>query len=84
MMLAIQLINAILISITAPYMGKLVDRIGEKGPLKLYSIGLILVFLGYASFRNMWTLAWLFFAGQYFVQLQRGLHNLSKSYSPQG
>jgi hypothetical protein len=60
MMLAIQLINAILISITAPAMGKLVDRIGEKGPLRLYSIGLILVFLGYASFRNVWTLAGLF------------------------
>jgi hypothetical protein len=60
LMLAIQLINAVLISITAPQMGKFVDRVGEKGPLRLYSIGLILVFLGYASFKNMWTLAGLF------------------------
>src|SRR5258708_16226048 len=47
-MLALQFINAILISLTAPYIGKLVDKQGEKGPLTFYSIGLIVVFLGYA------------------------------------
>ena len=59
-MLALQLINAILIAVTAPYIGKLVDRRGERGPLTFYSIGLIVVFLGYASFRNVNALYALF------------------------
>jgi MFS family permease len=50
-MLALQFINAILISVTAPYMGKLVDRHGERGPLTAYAIGLIVVFLGYSQFK---------------------------------
>lgn len=59
-MLSLQLINAILISITAPYIGKLVDRIGEKGPLTFYSVGLIVVFLGYATFQTVGALYALF------------------------
>jgi hypothetical protein len=31
--------------LTAPHIGKLVDRKGERGPLTFYSIGLIVVFL---------------------------------------
>ncbi len=59
-MLAIQLINAVLISFTAPAIGRMVDKSGEKGPLRFYSIGLILVFLGYATFRSRYTLIGLF------------------------
>ena len=59
-MLSLQFINAILISITAPAIGKLVDRIGEKGPLTFYSIGLIVVFLGYATFQTVGALYTLF------------------------
>jgi predicted MFS family arabinose efflux permease len=59
-MLALQLINAILIAATAPYIGKLVDRKGERGPLTFYSIGLILVFLGYATLRTVGALYALF------------------------
>lgn len=47
-MLAIQLINAIIITLAAPSIGKWIDRKGEKRPLTWYAIGLILVFLGYA------------------------------------
>ncbi len=59
-MLSLQFLNAILISMTAPAIGKLVDRIGEKGPLTFYSIGLIVVFLGYATFQTVGALYALF------------------------
>lgn len=59
-MLALQFVNAIMISATAPLIGRLVDRHGERGPLTFYSVGLIVVFLGYASFHNVWALCALF------------------------
>lgn len=59
-MLSLQFINAILITFTAPAIGKLVDRIGEKGPLSFYSISLIVVFLGYATFQTVGALYALF------------------------
>ena len=59
-MLLLQFINAILISITAPAIGRLVDRVGERGPLTFYSIGLIAVFLGYATTRTVGALYALF------------------------
>jgi MFS family permease len=59
-MLALQFINAILISISAPAMGRVIDKHGEKGPLRFYSIGLIVVFLGYALLRSVVALYGLF------------------------
>jgi len=59
-MLAIQLVNAVMIAFTAPAMGKMVDRRGERGPLTFYAIGLILVFFGYAHFENRFALIGLF------------------------
>ena len=59
-MLALQLVNAVLISLTAPRIGKLIDRVGERGPLRFYSIGLIVVFLGYAITRSVTALYCLF------------------------
>lgn len=59
-MLALQLVNSILIALTAPHIGKLVDRRGERGPLTFYSIGLIAVFLGYATQRTVGALYALF------------------------
>lgn len=59
-MLAIQLINSVIIAVTAPAMGRLVDKRGERGPLSLYAIGLILVFFGYAAFENRYALISLF------------------------
>ena len=59
-MLLLQFINAILITLTAPAIGRLVDRVGERGPLTFYSIGLIVVFLGYATFRTVGALYGLF------------------------
>lgn len=59
-MLALQFINAILIMVTAPAMGRLIDKKGERGPLSFYAIGLIVVFLGYATFQNVGALYALF------------------------
>ena len=59
-MLFLQLINSILIAVTAPRIGKIVDRVGEKGPLTFYAIGLIVVFLGYAVTRSVNALYALF------------------------
>jgi MFS family permease len=59
-MLILQFINAVMISFTAPAMGRYIDRHGERKPLSYYSIGLILVFLGYASVQNVYALYGLF------------------------
>jgi hypothetical protein len=59
-MLTLQLVNAVLIALTAPQIGRLVDRRGERGPLIFYSIGLIVVFLGYATFESVGALYALF------------------------
>jgi hypothetical protein len=61
-MLALQLVNALLIWITAPLIGRLIDRTGEKGPLSFYAVGLIVVFLGYAVTRRVEALYALFLA----------------------
>ena len=37
-------------------MGRYIDRVGEKRPLTIYAGGIILIFIGYASFQNP---AWL-------------------------
>ncbi|MDX2065027.1 MAG: MFS transporter [Fimbriimonadaceae bacterium] len=55
-MLALQLLNAVLIALTAPKMGKIIDRYGERGPLMWYAIGLIAVFVGYATSQTVMVL----------------------------
>jgi MFS family permease len=50
------LINQSLITVTAPMMGRLVDRHGERLMLSLSYIGLSLVFFGYAVIQNRPTL----------------------------
>jgi predicted MFS family arabinose efflux permease len=60
MMLTLQWVNAILITVTAPLMGRLTDRYGERWTLMFYAVGLILVFTGYATSHNVITLGSLF------------------------
>lgn len=55
-MLLLQFVNAILITVTAPAMGKYIDKHGERRPLTFYSIGLIVVFFGYAMVHNVTAL----------------------------
>jgi MFS family permease len=59
-MLVLQFVNNILISLTAPRMGRIVDQRGEREPLTLYAIGLILVFIGYALSSSVLVLGFLF------------------------
>ncbi|CEK15243.1 Major Facilitator Superfamily transporter [Chthonomonas calidirosea] len=59
-MLSIQFINAVLIILLAPLIGREIDKRGERGPLTFYSIGLIVVFLGYATIRTVNALVALF------------------------
>jgi MFS family permease len=61
-MLGLQFVNYVLISLTAPSMGRLVDQRGERGPLTLYAVGLIAVFGGYAFSPNVGILCLLFIA----------------------
>lgn len=59
-MVAIQLVNSVLIAFTAPWIGRVVDRAGERGPLTFYAIALIAVFAAYALIRNEAALIGLF------------------------
>ncbi|CAN5445615.1 hypothetical protein BH11ARM2_BH11ARM2_37190 [soil metagenome] len=59
-MLTLQLINSVMIAITAPRMGRVIDQRGERGPLVVYAVGLILVFAGYAVSRRVEVLVGLF------------------------
>lgn len=59
-MLIIQLVNAVMIAVTAPRIGKLVDKVGEREPLTFYAIGLIVVFLGYSVTKSVGALIALF------------------------
>jgi MFS family permease len=59
-MLALQFANAVLIALTAPRIGRVIDRYGERNPLIFYSVALIVVFLGYATFQTVGALYALF------------------------
>jgi hypothetical protein len=59
-MLALQFANAILIALTAPAIGRLIDRRGERPTMTFYSIALMIVFVGYATSRNVNVLYGLF------------------------
>ncbi len=59
-MLLLQFINSIMIAATAPAIGRVIDRLGERRPLTFYSVSLILVFMGYAIFQNVGALYALF------------------------
>jgi MFS family permease len=59
-MLTLQFVNAVLLALLAPVVGRLIDRVGERGPLKFYAASVILVFIGYAVFRSVGVLFALF------------------------
>jgi MFS family permease len=59
-MLLIQFANALMIGITAPIIGKIIDRRGERAPLAFYAISLVVVFVGYASLQTVGALIALF------------------------
>jgi len=82
-MLALQLINAIIITIAAPPIGRLIDRLGEKRPLTWYAVGLIVVFLGYALVGSVQAMYLLFIIDNFLFSLNVGfttyLHRTSET-----
>lgn len=73
-MLLIQFVSAILAAATAPAIGRMVDRIGERRPLLFYSATLVVLFIGYATFRSREVLYLLFI-------IDRILFNFSVGYT---
>ncbi len=59
-MLGLQFVSMSLVVLTAPSIGKLIDRKGERGPLIGYAAFLIAIFAGYATIPNSTILAVLF------------------------
>ncbi|MBI5706872.1 MAG: MFS transporter [Armatimonadetes bacterium] len=56
--LKLSLINALVSVFVSKSMGRLIDRVGERLPLTIYAIGLIVVFTGYATIPNAtWLMA---------------------------
>ena len=54
------LINQVLVTLTGPLMGRLVDRCGERAMLSASYLGLVFVFLGYAIVEHRPTLYGLY------------------------
>lgn len=50
--LLLSLGNAVVSAITSPLMGHYIDRVGERKPLIIYAVGLIVIFTGYATIPN--------------------------------
>ncbi len=59
-MLGLQFVSLILTVLLSPTIGKWIDRVGERGPLMLYSGMLIVIFAGYAITPNVTILCVLF------------------------
>jgi predicted MFS family arabinose efflux permease len=47
--LLLSFLNAVLSALTSPAMGRYIDRVGERKPLTMYAVGIIGIFLGYAT-----------------------------------
>jgi MFS family permease len=72
-MLLLQFVNAALIAVTAPHIGRLIDRRGERGPLTFYAVSLIVVFAGYAVSTNVTLLVALFLLDNVLFTFGNGL-----------
>ncbi|MCS6774997.1 MAG: MFS transporter [Chloroherpetonaceae bacterium] len=73
-MLLLQFFSALLAAMTAPAIGRLIDRVGERRPLIFYSATLIAIFAGYATMRHREFLYALFV-------IDRVLFNFSVGYT---
>ena len=72
--LLLYFVNAILSAITSPAMGKFIDRVGEKKPLTIYAIGIILIFTGYATIPNAYWLYGLYLIDNVLFTFSIGLN----------
>lgn len=58
--LLLSFVNALLATATSPWIGRFIDRRGERFALTLYAVGLVGVFLGYALVPNVLVLYGLY------------------------
>lgn len=70
----LRLVYSILSAITAPTMGRWIDRVGEKGPLTLYACGIITLFVGYATISNVTILYALYIIDNVLFTFSVGLN----------
>lgn len=71
--LFLSLINAVLSTLTAPFMGRFIDRHGERQPLTIYAIGICLVFVGYATIPHAFWLYGLYIVDNVLFTFSIGL-----------
>lgn len=71
--LFISLINAVLSTITSPRMGRYIDRVGERKPLSIYALGIVVIFLGYATIPHAWWLYGLYIVDNVLFTFSIGL-----------
>ena len=68
--------------ILSPYMGNWVDRFGERLTLAASYVGLVLVFIGYATLHDPWALSGLYIAINFLVMFRIGLHTYINRIAP--
>jgi uncharacterized membrane protein len=72
--LLLAFINAIVSALTSPAMGRFIDRVGERKPLTIYAVGIIAIFLGYATIPNALWLYVLFVVDNILFTFSIGLN----------
>lgn len=72
--LLLSFLNAIVATATSPWIGRFIDRVGEKLPLSLYAIGLVAIFIGYATIPSVLWLYGLFMMDNLLFGFSLGLN----------
>ncbi len=79
---AVLIVSGLLNFLIAPHMGNWIDRFGEKRMLSVSYAALVLVFVGYATIRNVWVLAVLFIMVRMLVLFRIGLQTYLNRIAP--
>ena len=71
---ALFVLNNLITWIVSPYIGKAINRFGERKILTLEYVSLIIIFLGYAIFENKFAAAGLYVIDHIFFNFSIGIH----------
>jgi MFS family permease len=77
------LVSSIMNMVAAPYIGRLIDRFGERRMVPLSYMLLVLCCIGFATVRTVWTLAFLLIAIKLLGMFGMGLSTYVRRISPQ-
>ncbi|MFC1718907.1 MFS transporter [Candidatus Poribacteria bacterium] len=80
---ALLFVSSVLNMVTAPYVGRLIDRLGERRVLPLSYVFLIFCCIGFAVIRSVWILAVLLIAVKLLILFGMGLSTYVRRISPQ-